>query len=118
MGIPEYVATRYEGRVKHGSILLSVHCDDSVWVKRAENLLRTTGAEDVASSGEASADFAQSDKPMPRSRTPITEEIHPVIAAEEIHEPQTTSAPRNRLTPFWPTSLSVSSAFHFYFAGA
>ena len=33
MGIPEYEAKRYEGRVKHGGILLSVHCDDHDWVK-------------------------------------------------------------------------------------
>jgi hypothetical protein len=90
MGIPEYEAKRYEGRVKHGGILLSVHCDDSIWVKRAEDILKTSGAEDIASSGEASADFAASDKPMARSRTSITEESHPVIAVEE--QPHTRSA--------------------------
>src|SRR5579862_5731091 len=40
MGIPEYEAKRYEGRVKDGGILLSVHCDDSDWVKRAEEILK------------------------------------------------------------------------------
>jgi len=74
MGIPEYEAKRYEGRVKHGGILLSVHCDSGDWVKRAEEILRRTGAEDIASSAEASADFATSDKPLPRTRTPITGE--------------------------------------------
>src|SRR3954454_2598529 len=74
LGIPEYEAKRYEGRVKHGGILLSVHCDNSEWVKRAEEILRRTGAEDIASTGESSADFATSDKPMPRTRTPITGE--------------------------------------------
>src|SRR5579863_10757264 len=53
MGIPEYEAKRYEGRVKHGGILLSVHCDSHDWVKRAEEVLKSTGGEDVASSGEA-----------------------------------------------------------------
>jgi hypothetical protein len=33
MGIPEYVAKRYEGQVKDGGILLSVHSDDSQWTK-------------------------------------------------------------------------------------
>lgn len=74
MGIPEYEAKRYEGRVKHGGILLSVHCDNNDWVKRAEEILRRTGAEDIASSSESAADFAKSDKPMPRTRTPITGE--------------------------------------------
>jgi len=69
MGIPEYEAKRYEGRVREGGVLLSVHCDSSDWVKRAKQLLKDTGAEDVSSSGEASADYAESDKPMPRTRT-------------------------------------------------
>jgi hypothetical protein len=67
MGIPEYEAKRYEGRVKEGGILLSVHSDDSNWTKRAKEILERTGAEDVSSTGEASADFAKSDKPMPRA---------------------------------------------------
>src|SRR5580765_1878904 len=29
MGIPEYEAKRYEGRIKDGGILLSAHCDTS-----------------------------------------------------------------------------------------
>jgi hypothetical protein len=69
MGIPEYEATRYEGRVKKGGILLSVHSDDSEWTKKAKAILERTGAEDVASAGEADADYAKTDKPMPRSRT-------------------------------------------------
>jgi hypothetical protein len=92
MGIPEYEAKRYEGRVKHGGILLSVHCDDSVWAKRAEELLHTTGAEDVASSSEAHADFGKSDKPMPRSRTSITEETYPAITSITSEETKTHSA--------------------------
>src|SRR5205823_11988424 len=54
MGIPEYEAKRYEGRVRHGGILLSVHCDDHSWTKRAEDILRSSGAEDISSAGEAS----------------------------------------------------------------
>ena len=67
MGIPEYEAKRYEGRVKNGGILLSVHCDRSEWTKKAKEILERTGAQDVSSSGEASADFQKSDKPMPRA---------------------------------------------------
>jgi hypothetical protein len=66
MGIPEYEAKRYEGRIKEGGILVSVHCDNSEWVGRAKDLLKQTGAEDVSSAGEASADYAESDKPLPR----------------------------------------------------
>src|SRR5436305_6504126 len=67
MGIPEYEAKRYEGRVKEGGILLSVHCDDSNWTKRAKEILERTGAQDVSSAGEAGADFQRTDKPMPRA---------------------------------------------------
>jgi hypothetical protein len=56
MGIPEYEARRYEGRVKDGGILLSVHSDDSQWTKRAKEILERTGAQDVSSTGEAAAD--------------------------------------------------------------
>ena len=65
MGIPEYEAKRFEGRVKDGGILLSVHCDDSAWTRKAREILERTGAEDVSSTGEASSDVA-TDKPYPR----------------------------------------------------
>jgi len=56
MGIPEYEAKRYEGRIKEGGVLLSVHCDTSEEITRAKDLLRHTGAQDIASSAEATAD--------------------------------------------------------------
>lgn len=55
MGIPEYEAKRYEGHVKDGGTLLSVHCDTSEQVSRAKDLLRGMGATDIASSGESSS---------------------------------------------------------------
>jgi hypothetical protein len=67
MGIPEYEAKRYEGRVKEGGMLLSVHSDNSDWTSKAKDILKRTGADDVSSAGEASADFSKSDKPMQRA---------------------------------------------------
>jgi len=67
MGIPEYEAKRYEGMVKQGRVLLSVHCDNSEWVKRAKDLLEQTGAENIGSAGEKGADYAESDKPHVRT---------------------------------------------------
>src|SRR5947199_3189260 len=67
MGIPEFEAKRYEGRIKEGGILLSVHCDNSEWVGRAKDILKQTGAEDVSSASERGADYAESDKPLPRA---------------------------------------------------
>jgi|SRR5208283_3437745 len=56
MGIPEYEAKRYEGRLEKGGVLLSVHCDDSDEVSRAKDILQRTGAEDIASTSESTAD--------------------------------------------------------------
>lgn len=67
LGSPEYEAKRYEGRIRKGGILLSVHCDDHEWVNSAREILLQTGAEDISAATEAKADFAISDRP--RSRT-------------------------------------------------
>jgi hypothetical protein len=61
MGIPEFEAKRYEGRLKKGGILLSVHCDTSDEIKRAKEIMKNTHAEDVSSTGEASADGKATD---------------------------------------------------------
>ena len=53
MGIPEYEAKRYEGHLRSGNILLSVHCDTSDEIDRAEHILKGTGAEDISSTGES-----------------------------------------------------------------
>ena len=66
LGIPEYVATRYEGRIKGGCILLSVHADDTKWIQKARKILDQTGAEDIASTGETKSDYANTDKPTDR----------------------------------------------------
>jgi hypothetical protein len=53
LGFPEYEAKRYEGHVKDGGLLLSVHCIDSDWRDKAKELLERAGAVDIASSHEA-----------------------------------------------------------------
>ena len=65
-GIPEYEAKRYEGRVRKGGILVSVHSDDSEWTAKAKDILEETAAEDVHSASEASADYRATDKPVAR----------------------------------------------------
>jgi len=62
MGIPEYEAKRYEGRLKNGGVLLSVHCDTSEEIKRAKNMLKGTGAEDISSTGESSSNVESPQK--------------------------------------------------------
>ena len=63
MGIPEYEAKRYEGRIKEGGILLSVHCDDAEWKDRAVELLKKTGAFDIGAESEVKADSNSADMP-------------------------------------------------------
>jgi hypothetical protein len=66
MGIPEYEAKRYEGRILKGGILLSVHSDNSEWTSKAKTILEETGAEDISSAGEVKGDIQNADKPMLR----------------------------------------------------
>jgi hypothetical protein len=68
-GMPEYEAKRFEGRIHKGGALLSVHCNTAEREKTAKKILENTGAQDVASSGEAKADFAASHETRPRSST-------------------------------------------------
>lgn len=56
-GIPEVEAKRYAGRVREGAYLVSVHCDDSKWAKKAEEILEATGGKDVVKTSEATADY-------------------------------------------------------------
>ena len=54
MGIPEFEAKRYQGHVKAGGILLSVHCDTADEITRAKGILTATSAADISSTGETS----------------------------------------------------------------
>ena len=49
MGIPAPDATHYEGRVKEGGVLLTVHSDTADDAVKAMDLLKATGAEHVSS---------------------------------------------------------------------
>lgn len=66
MGVPEYEAKRYAGRIRRGGILLSVHCDDHHWTGPARSIMKKTGAMDIGVRSEARADHSASDKPVKR----------------------------------------------------
>jgi hypothetical protein len=55
MGIPEYEAKQYEGRLLKGGILVAVHCETGEQVNRAKDVFQSTGAQDVVTSRETSA---------------------------------------------------------------
>ena len=54
MGIPELEAKQYEGKIRSGNILMSVHAEDGAEVTRAKEILKSGGAEEVSYTGEAS----------------------------------------------------------------
>jgi hypothetical protein len=54
LGIPELEAKRYEGKIKAGNILISVHTDNSAEISRAKDIFTKAGAEDICTTGEAS----------------------------------------------------------------
>jgi hypothetical protein len=66
MGIPEYEANRYEGQIKAGGILLSIHADDKEWKNKGRDILKQTGADDIGDKGESKADYDVGDRPYYR----------------------------------------------------
>lgn len=56
MGIPEIEAKRYEGKIKEGNILISVHTESSEEIARAKEIFTKSGAHDICVTGEASTD--------------------------------------------------------------
>ena len=55
LGIPEIEAKRYEGKIKSGNILLSVHTEDGEEINRAEVIFKQAGAQDICTAIETSA---------------------------------------------------------------
>jgi uncharacterized protein YjbJ (UPF0337 family) len=87
LGLPEYVAKRYAGRIRRGGILLSVHCDSPEWCDRAKKTLKDTGARNISSASEAAADYGTTDRPterapaaiMDRGEAPVQQPVEYVV---------------------------------------
>ena len=73
LGQTEYIARRYAGRIRHGGILVSVHCDSPEWCDRAKRTLKDTGARSISSASETAADFGTTDKPTERAPAACTD---------------------------------------------
>ena len=65
LGIPEYEAKRYEGKVKEGGILISVHSESNDETRRAKEIFKEEGAHDISSTGEAHSDVKAGDVSAP-----------------------------------------------------
>ena len=89
LGLTEYVAKRYAGRVRRAGILLSVHCDSSEWCERAKKTLKDTGARDISKAAESTADYGTTDKPTDRPLTAIVNRDEPAARQTDeyvVHE--------------------------------
>ena len=71
MGIPEIEAKRYEGKVKDGNILISVHATTSDEVASAKRVFEDSGATDISSGSEASAPGAKAPEGDPVVHTTV-----------------------------------------------
>lgn len=71
-GIPEYEAKRFEGSVKEGGILVSVHVDNADWAEKAQSLLEATGAKDVSVTNEKLIEEDNDSSPKPYTIDPMT----------------------------------------------
>jgi hypothetical protein len=79
LGLPQYIAKRYAGRIRRGGLLMSVHCDSREWRDRAEKTLKDTGARDISATAESAADYGTTDKPT--ERAPVAVVAAPVAVA-------------------------------------
>jgi uncharacterized protein (TIGR02271 family) len=75
LGIPEYEAKRYEGKVKEGGILISVHSEINDEINRAKNIFKLGGANDISSTGEAHSDVKAQD--VSDTGDPTSREVSP-----------------------------------------
>jgi len=65
LGIPELEAKRYEGKIKEGNILISVHAENSAEITRAKDIFTKAGAQDICTTGEASTPKKSKDADRP-----------------------------------------------------
>lgn len=58
LGIPEYEAKQYEGKILNGNVLISVHTEDRTEIDKAKEILKREGAQDISYTGEAAVKTA------------------------------------------------------------
>jgi len=74
LGIPEIEAKRYEGKVRAGNILISVHTENSEEITRAKDIFTKAGAQDICATGEAST--PKESKAANRGARPADQGLH------------------------------------------
>jgi hypothetical protein len=77
LGIPELEAKRYEGKIREGNLLISVHTENSDEIARAKDIFVKAGAQDVCMTGESSVP-RESNKPTGSKSTPDSSYYVPI----------------------------------------
>jgi hypothetical protein len=89
LGIPEYEAKRYEGKVKEGGILISVHSENNDETHSAKVIFKEEGAHDISSTGEAHADVQdEADESATASRLDKGSDLQEIAAPRVTREKQ------------------------------
>jgi hypothetical protein len=70
MGVPEYEAKRYEGKLREGNILISVHTEEGDQRDRVKEIFESAGAEDIGTAGEEAVPGAKRDRDRDRGTHP------------------------------------------------
>jgi hypothetical protein len=78
LGIPEIEAKRYEGKIRKGNLLISVHTENSEDITKAKDIFAKAGAQDICTTGEASVPKASKPGKSSKSTDRIAE---PTMAA-------------------------------------
>lgn len=76
LGIPEFEAQRYEGYIKEGGMLISIHVDDSDWEAKAKKLLEANGAKDIATTSEKKSDDVTYAQPHIKKSENVLRDTH------------------------------------------
>src|SRR6202047_3541361 len=89
LGIPGYEAKRYEGKVKEGGILISVHSENNDETHSAKVIFKEEGAHDISSTGEAHADVQdEADESATASRLDKGSDLQEIAAPRVTREKQ------------------------------
>jgi len=76
LGIPEYEAKRYEGKIKDGNVLISVHTENSDEARKAKDIFKQAGAEEISSTGESTPPKDKGAKKQAYSHDPVVVETN------------------------------------------
>ena len=82
LGIPELEAKRYEGKIREGNILISVHTENSQEISRAKGIFEQAGGHDICTTGESTT---PKESAKPTLNPAVTSPAIPTMAAYTGH---------------------------------